>query len=481
MGFNDISFSGRNAEVKRLRNYLKGSESELLSVIGRRRVGKTFLVKKVYEKEMVFHMTGIRDASKSDQLENFSHAVQKWFKLPDLQTPKNWLDAFHLLAELIEKKKYRSKKVLFFDELPWLASPRSGFLQAFDYFWNSWASQHNLVIVICGSAATWMIKNVINDKGGLHNRVTGRIHLQPFTLSETEQYFKDRKINLPRYDIIKLYMAIGGIPFYLRNVQQGDTAIQAIDRFFYGRNAILKGEFDNLYRALFNNYETHVEVIKALASKRQGLTRKQLLDITDAGTGGTFTQVLRELEESSFISSYLPLYKKERETLYRLTDEYSMFYLSFIVDQKTPKGGWIKKANNANVSSWQGYTFESICYKHVDSIKKEMGIDGIYSEQASYLHKKTEDIPGFQIDLLIDRKDNAINICEAKFYNTEYILTAREAEKMRTRKALFKTATRTKKQLLTTLISTYGLSSANMQSGVDVSLDMNALFHSFNM
>jgi len=469
--------SGREYEKGRLLNMLKDTESDLLAVFGRRRVGKTYLIREVYKKNLVFNITGLKDATKSQQLKNFTTQINEAYSMQaKISPPKDWQDAFNIIKEYIGGLKQKSKKVLFFDEFPWLASPRSGFIQAFDHFWNSWAVQQNILVVICGSAATWMIQNIVNNKGGLHNRVTAKINLQPFSLKETQQYFKDRNIILPPYEIVSIYMALGGIPFYLRNIQKGESAIQAIDRICFGKNAILYNEFENLYQALFSNYESHVEVIKALAKKRIGMTRLQILKETKLQSGGTFTLILRELEESSFISSYKPYGKKERDTLYRLTDEYSLFYLSFIQKKGLQKGTWLKLALSQSAKSWSGYTFESICYKHTHSIRKALGIDGIYTEESSIVHKKNDESPGFQIDLLIDRADNTINICEAKYYNTEYLLTAKEAEHLRVRKKLFETVTKTRKQIITTMITTYGLVENKHSHSIDKLLTLESLF-----
>jgi len=469
--------SGRECEKGRLLNMLKDTESDLLAVFGRRRVGKTYLIREIYKKNLVFNITGLKDATKSQQLKNFTTQINEAYSMQaKISPPKDWQDAFNIIKEYIGGLKQKSKKVLFFDEFPWLASPRSGFIQAFDHFWNSWAVQQNILVVICGSAATWMIQNIVNNKGGLHNRVTAKINLQPFSLKETQQYFKDRNITLPPYEIVSIYMALGGIPFYLRNIQKGESAIQAIDRICFGKNAILYNEFENLYKALFSNYESHVEVIKVLAKKRIGMTRLQILKETKLQSGGTFTLILRELEESSFISSYKPYGKKERDTLYRLTDEYSLFYLSFIQKKGLQKGTWLKLALSQSAKSWSGYTFESICYKHTHSIRKALGIDGIYTEESSIVHKKNDESPGFQIDLLIDRADNTINICEAKYYNTEYLLTAKEAEHLRVRKKLFETVTKTRKQIITTMITTYGLVENKHSHSIDKLLTLESLF-----
>jgi AAA+ ATPase superfamily predicted ATPase len=477
MAMEESKVIGRSEEVEILNSLLKTNESELVAVIGRRRVGKTFLVKKTYQKHLIFKLTGIQDASKAEQLENFSTALSEASQSKiEIKQPKNWIAAFKMLKIFINSKATTTKKVIFLDELPWLASPRSGFLQAFDHFWNSWAVDQNVIVVISGSAATWMITNILEHKGGLHNRVTKTIRLYPFTLSEVEKYFQSKNINLPRYDILSIYMAIGGVPYYIKEVIKGDSAVTAINRICFGKNAHLFGEFDKLYKSLFTNYHDHIAVIRALAKKHKGLTRNEILQVTKLSSGGAFTHVLRELEESSFIESYLPYGKKERDTIYRIYDEYSLFYIDFIERNKNNDEFWIKNSNAITLKTWSGYSFESICIKHIKPIKKALGISGVMTEQYSYFQPKSEQGDGFQIDMLIDRLDNAVNICEMKYYNTEIILNADTAKKIRLRKANFMEATRTKKQVMTTLITTYGLVKNLHSSVIDQCLTMDVLF-----
>lgn len=348
----------REQEVKILRHLLISKESELVAVLGRRRVGKTFLIKQVYEKEMLFKITGIEDATTAEQLENFADSLKESYGIKgEIKTPTNWSEAFRNLKQFIEERKTNVKKVIFFDELPWLASSRSGFIQAFDHFWNSWAVDKKIVVVICGSAATWMITNIVDNKGGLHNRITKKIHLEPFTLVEVEKYFKSRSITLPRYEIVSIYMALGGIPYYLKEIGRGDTAAKAIDRICFGKKAPLHGEFNKLYKSLFTNYTDHIKVVKALAKKHKGLSRNEILSLTKLPSGGAFSMILRELEESSFITSYMPFDKKERDKLYRLTDEYSSFYIDFIENSNAEAGMWLKKYDSPTVRIWSGFAF----------------------------------------------------------------------------------------------------------------------------
>jgi uncharacterized protein len=474
--FNDSPLVGREFESSKMLNFLESKESELLAVIGRRRVGKTFLIKKIYQNELIFHITGLQDVSKKLQIQNFVEARNEFFpESKPFAVPENWLSAFSQLKQLLGKPK-KKKRVLFFDELPWLAANSSEFLKAFDHFWNSWAIDQNLVVVICGSSASWMITHIINHKGGLHNRVTQKIHLQPFTLQETEQYFASKSISMPRQNLVQLYMTTGGIPYYLKEIQKGESAVQNINTMFFGKSAPLFGEFNNLYKALFSNHEKHIAVIRALATKWSGLTRAEILEKSKLPTGGSISIILEELETSGFISSYTFYRKKQRESIYRLTDEYSLFYLHFIEPNKNSKDYWLKKFNTPTAKSWSGYAFETLCMKHVCGIKQALGISGILTEESSFYKRKDEETEGCQIDMLIDRADNAINICEMKYYDGLYALTNQDIQDLQRKRNVFQQATQTKKQLFTTLITSQGLEANHNSYLIDKHLDLNSLF-----
>ncbi len=474
--YNVTPLIGREFESKKMREFLETNESELLAVIGRRRVGKTFLIKKVYENELVFHITGIKDVNKKLQIQNFVEARNDFFpESSPFATPDNWLTAFTQLKQILGKPK-KKKRVLFFDELPWLASGSSEFLKAFDHFWNSWAVDQNIIVVICGSSASWMITHIINHKGGLHNRATQKIHLQPFTLQETEFFLSSKSISMPRQEVIQLYMTVGGIPYYLKEVQRGETVVQTVNRVFFGKTSPLYHEFDNLYKALFSNFEKHIAVIRALATKWVGLTRAEIIEKSKLNTGGAVSTILEELEASDFIQSYMPYGKKQRESLYRLTDEYSLFYLHFIEPNKNIKDFWIKKFNTQSVKSWGGYAFETLCMKHINGIKKALGISGILTTESSFYKRKDTETEGCQIDMLIDRADNAINICEMKHYDGLYSLSNEDIQNLKRKRNIFQQVTQTKKQLFTTLITSQGLEPNNNSYLIDKQLDSNTLF-----
>jgi uncharacterized protein len=467
---------GRKTEYDSMRELLNSRESELLAVIGRRRVGKTFLIKHTYAAEMVFQITGIQDSKRNVQLKNFIEARNEYFPKADLKKdPKTWFEAFTQLKQLL-KSAPKSKRVVFFDELPWLAECSTEFLPAFDHFWNSWAVNQRIIVVICGSAASWMIKNIINDTGGLHNRVTARVYLDPFTLKETEYYLAERGVKMPRMSIMNIYMATGGIPYYLREIKKNHTELTAIDHLYFGAKAPLKGEFDNLYKSLFQKSERHVSVIKALAKKWKGLTRSEIAYASGLSSGGTLTEVLQELETSYFISSSQPYGKKERDTIYRLTDEYSMFYIKFIEQNELTKNYWLQMKKDSMMTAWQGFAFETLCMKHVDGVKKGLGISGINSSNHSFVKKADAYSDGCQIDLLIERADNALHICEIKYRNSISTLTKIDVQKMQVRKQALNEMYGHKKQIFTTFITTLGLKLNTHAYEINNTITLNNLF-----
>ncbi|HVU94307.1 MAG TPA: ATP-binding protein [Puia sp.] len=466
---------GRKEEQVILNQLLESEKSEFLAVYGRRRVGKTFLLRQVYNTHIAFQMTGIARANTSQQLANFFSVLKELdIGINPVDRPKNWFDAFALLRNYLQRLD-ASKKVIFFDELPWIDTPRSNFLSALEHFWNSWASgRSDILLVVCGSAASWMINKVINNRGGLYNRVTQRIRLLPFTLQETENYFQVHQIGLDRYQILQLYMVLGGIPFYLSEIRPGYSAFQEIDRLAFAKHGLLKLEYDNLYRSLFNHAEKHVTIVEALASRPKGLGREEIVRLSKINDGGTLTTILRELEESGFISKSVPFGKKIRDSIFRLSDQYSLFYLKFIKDQKiTGEGMWLSRIDSPAWRAWSGYAYESICLQHITAIKRKLGINGVYTEESSWVDKDRQ----VQIDLLIDRRDHVINLCEVKFTQEPFILTKGHKEELEKKVFTFKNETQTRKAVFPTLITTFG-SKDNIHSlgFIQNTITMNDLF-----
>jgi uncharacterized protein len=460
---------GRDRETKILNNIWNSKEAELVAIYGRRRVGKTYLVRELFSKKGIYcEIVGKKDAPLSEQLENFSDAISKTFhKDISVRIPKNWKDAFKLLTKEIENIP-RSKKILiFFDELPWMATPKSGLLQNVDYFWNSvWSRTKNLKIVLCGSAAAWIIDNLINAKGGLYNRITRTILLEPFNLFETKMFLKKRGIHLKDKHVLDIYMVMGGIPHYLKQVQKGKSAIQNIDDICFLKDGLLYSEFQKIFKSLFDASDIHLVLVKEIAKQRYGIDRNQLLNNLNMTSGGTFDKRMEELEAAGFIQRFVPYGKKIKNHYYRVIDEYTLFYLTWIEPYSRLRLGggggeeyWPNKAKTGVWLDWAGASFEQICYKHIQQIKGALGLSGVSCEAGNwrYVPTKTSKEQGAQIDLLFDRDDNTISLCEIKYSENLFVLDKAYANKLVSKSQVFEKYFQTNKQIFWCLITMEGV------------------------
>lgn len=468
---------GRTAEKARLLKYAESEESEFVAIYGRRRVGKTYLIRQTFQSRFSFQHTGIARGRTKEQLGAFGDSLREWgsdFK----GSPNDWFEAFNLLKDVIMKSSQK-RKVVFLDELSYLDTKGSRFVPALEHFWNGWASaRDDILLIVCGSATSWIINKVIKDKGGLHNRVTGRISLQPFTLKECEDYVASRGIAMTRYQIAETYMVLGGIPFYWRHLEPDLSADQNIDDLFFARANKLEGEFDELYASLFRKPEPYLKIVMALGRRKSGLSRDEIVAQTGMGSCGNLTRYLRELEECGFIRKSLAFGKKAKCALYQLIDNFTLFHLAFVGENKTNDCCfWSRSSDSQFRVVWEGLAFERLCLQHVREIKIALGISGVVSNDCSWHIARTAEHDGAQVDLLIDRRDGVINLCEMKFASAEYEIKDAEDRRARARKELFKETTGTRKAVHLTYVTTYGLK-RNRHSGIvqsEVTLD--DLFH----
>lgn len=461
-------FFGREQEKKLLQELYDSDKAEFLAIYGRRRVGKTYLVSEFFkEKGVYFEITGSKKAPKSEQISNFYREFIALFpqepQWPQ-KKPKDWSEALHLLQLALEKIPRTQKVILFFDELPWLAAPRSGFLRALDYFWNRHISRmNNVKLIVCGSAASWMIRHVIHDKGGLYGRLSACMRLEPFSLSEVEKLLIAKGIKLDRKQLITLYMAIGGIPKYLNFVKPGQSVVQMVNDFCFKPQGFLFQEFPKLFKSLFDGAEKHVKIVKLLTENRYGLPQSYIFSKTGLPTGGHSSRVLEELEESGFIVSVPAYGKNVKERHWRLIDEYSYFYLTWIepmrstIFRKSEPDYWLKCQKSHVWLAWAGYAFENICLKHIGKIKEALGISGVSSIETQWACRGDKETDGAQIDLLIDRADSCINLCEMRFANDIYVLTKKDQEDLERKGQVFRRETGTKKTIFITMITPYGV------------------------
>ncbi len=471
----------RQKELKILEKIYHSNQPEFLSIYGRRRIGKTFLIRQFFKnKGLYFELTGIKEGSLRQQLQSFNIEFSRVFGI--LATPRGWIEALDTLRRAIEQISSRERVILFFDEIPWLATPRSGFLQALEHFWNRYMSDDpRIILIVCGSAASWMIKKINRNKGGLHGRLTAEIRLLPFDLGETEKFLLSRGITLERKQLIDIYMAIGGVAKYLSYVERGRSSLQVIGQLCF--NGPLFREFDELYSSLFQHCTRHITVVKALAEASAGLTTSEICQITGMSSGGGIATILDELEASGFIIPHASFGKKKYEMRYRLIDEYSLFYLRWITQANSvdlngvDEDFWLKMGNAPAGRAWSGYAFENLCMKHIRKIKNALGISGVSTRESAWIYKPPpgSEERGTQIDLIIDRADNCVNLCEIKYSNNPFPITKDYALKLQAKRAIFIEKTHLKKSIFLTFITTYGVKAK--ESGlVDIELTMNDLF-----
>lgn len=472
---------GRKKERQLFNDICATQKPALVAVYGRRRVGKTFLVRQHFNNSFDFSFTGSYQMPRQGQLSLFNKELRR-FSGQEFPLVKDWFSAFEQLRQYLSSID-KERLVLFFDELPWMETPKSNFIQAFSYFWNTWAStRQGLKLFVCGSSTTWMLEKLIGDKGGLYGRVTHTVYLAPFTLCETEAYLQANGIRWNRYQMLETYMIIGGIPFYLEMMKPKLTFDQNIDNLFFAANAPLRMEYGFLFRSLFNDAQLYRQVVETIARHSQGMTRQQIKEELGLGDGGVLTAVLENLVRCDFLRRYAAFGKSERNALYQLTDLFSLFHLRFVADNNGQDAQfWSNMRENPSRVAWRGYAFEQVCLHHIPQIKEAIGIKAVLSNVCSwscptFTDKDGNSWQGTQIDLLIDRRDQVINICEMKYANDVYIIDKDYEERLRKRLSTFQHLTRTRKALHLTFITTYGLSRNTHSGNVQTEVTMDDLF-----
>jgi len=447
---------GRVKEIEELRRLAESDESEFVAVYGRRRVGKTYLVRETFADRFAFCHTGLPKATKRQQLAHFKVSLAAvGYAGP---VPATWFEAFRAMSDCVARASAR-RKVIFIDEMPWMDTAKSGFLMALESFWNEWASaRKDILLIACGSAAAWMVKNLFRNRGGLHNRVTARLNLQPFTLGECAKFVEERGLGMSHRDVAECYMALGGIPYYWRYLVRGQSLAQNLDRLCFAPDAPLANEFDELYASLFKDAASFKKVVTALAKKKAGMTRIELLEALGSGGTGRMTDVLETLESSGFIRSYRSFGHKTRDAVYQLTDPFTLFHFRFLAARSSDEHFWSSTVASPAQAVWRGLAFERLCLLHLKQIRQTLGIGAVHVEAYGWNFRGDENYPeGVQVDLIIDRADNVINLCEMK-YSAEAFAIDKDYEATLARKlATFAGVTKTRKAVHLTLVTANGL------------------------
>lgn len=476
---------GRENEISKLQGLFTTDQSEFVAVYGRRRVGKTFLIREAFNYDFVFQHTGTYGATRKQQLSDFRDSLYN-AGVKKCSMPKTWSEAFALLWDFLRTMPVEEKKkVIFIDELPWMDTPKSNFVRALDHFWNAWATtRKDLILVICGSATSWIIDNVVMNYGGLHNRLTCKVHLQPFCLKECKEYCESKNLGYTEKQILEAYMAFGGIPYYWSFLKKGQSVAQNFDRIFFQPGGELDREFDALYASLFKRPQCHIAIITALAKKKYGLSREEVLKVSKLSDNSDFSKAIQELEQCGFIRKYTTIGKKNKDSIYQLIDNYTLFYFDFICENvNRDEHFWTSQVSTSLHYGWAGRAFECVCMQHINQIKESLGFSAVISSVHAWHFKgKTDPASGktirkgAQIDLLIDRNDDTINMCEIKFTQTPYTITKEEDERIRNRKETFIHETGTAKSVLVTMITSYGLTPGGYTDDIHCQLTMKDLF-----
>ena len=467
---------GRKKELELLDKYYNSGKAEFIALYGRRRVGKTFLIRQRFHNEFTFDMTGVMEGTKAEQMTAFHAALKE----SGYKGKKNttWLDAFFALRDLLEKKIEPGKRcLLFIDELPCLDTPKAGFVKALGHFWNSWANwQSEIMLIVCGSATSWMVRNVIDNHGGLHDRITNEMPLHPFTLSEAEEFFKVNGFPWERLSVLQAYMAIGGVPYYMSMFEKTESPAIGLDRLFFTENAVLVKEYRRLFSSLFRNATPYLEIINLLAEHPKGMTREEIAKATKQDNNGKLGDMLTDLVYCDFLAKNNIRERKisTKSAIYQLIDCYTIFYNTFIKKGKNKEHFWTLNLNSTEVNSWMGVAYERVCRAHIPQIKEALGIGSVSTNFYSWRSKVSE--PAAQIDIIIDRADNMINLCEVKYSGGTYSLNKDEYMKIVHRCDSFKSETGTNSTIIPTMITTFGMSGGSYSDQITVKLDMNALF-----
>lgn len=470
---------GRKEEIRKLKDAYASKTSEFIAVYGRRRVGKTFLVREVFDYNFTFQHAGISKKPLKIQLNRFHASLIKQ-GLTDCPKFADWYEAFDALEVLINQSDSK-KKIIFLDEIAWMETPKSNFVSALESFWNSVASNRkDVLLIICASATSWIVKNVLKDRGGLHNRVTKKLPLAPFTLKECEDYAAKQGLKLRRHQILNLYMVMGGVAHYWSLLDKSLSVAQNIDALFFGKNPELKGEFNELYDALFKKPEPYKKIIITLSKKMEGMTMTELRKAGKIPDGGVLTGRLRELEECGFIVSSRSFHKAKKDTIYKLIDNYTIFYFKYVRENEKTENFWTKPIDPNSIRSWSGLAFERVCMQHISQLKQAMGMSAVatteYAWRSDPKKKRTDDEDGAQIDLLIERGDGVINICEMKWSTNEYTLTKQDEKNLSNKVEVFEYQTGTKCSILVTMVTTFGVKHNMYYDSIQSEVTIDQLF-----
>lgn len=471
---------GRSDEQATLLEATRSDESQFIAVYGRRRVGKTYLIRRAFADDFAFQYTGLERSSNRQQLDAFHRALLQQ-GLPKCAKPANWVDAFYQLQSLLESKRPSSrhggKRVVFLDELPWMDAPRAGFVEALGNFWNRWAGwTGDILLIVCGSATSWMFNKVLRNHGGLYNRVTTQIHVRPFCLHQCEQLCRKLRLGWSRRQIAEAYMIMGGIPHYWNKFDRQSSLTANVDRLFFSSDADMRREYLALFASLFSNPDRYESIIEALAGKKRGLTQGEIAKAAGYAQSGRLSSILENLELCGFIIKVQQPNKRSKDALYQLIDNFSLFYHEFVRGKGDRPNYWSMHSNSPANSAWRGLAFERLCFQHREQIARALGIGGVCASWYAWSAPRTEEYPGVQVDLVIDRADGIVNLCEAKFTDRPFAISSDYMQQLLLRRGRYQEEVAPKKGIHLTMIAPEGIAENPQSHEVNSVVRLDDLF-----
>ena len=483
-----MKFVARKEELLTLKTEFSKKESSFIAIYGRRRIGKTELINHFLSQQdgVLFSVTGAYDVGLKAHLANFSNKLALVFGCTE-EKFTSWDKAFWALQnELRNSQLPEGGKIsIFIDELPWLAEMKdNGFKGALSLFWNDFASKRDdIFLVVCGSATAWIIRHIIDDYGSLSNRITTQIHLDVFTLSESKIFLEQQgHKGLSHKTVVDYYMVLGGVAHYLTLLNKDLSFVQNINRLFFAKNGILRTEYNRLFRSLFKNHQVHEKIVDSLSIGWSGQSLAELGKRKGLTKGAALSNALKELEASNLLVKRYRYGQKKRDVLYSIRDPFIYFYNKWIksvsqLDFISNPNYFLAVYKSQSYKSWCGFAFENIAHQHILAIKKALGIAGVITKNHYWRANNTVS-KGAQIDILLERADDVINIIECKYHNTPFTINKRYAAELENKETIFIENTGFNGSVQIVMLSSAGLKeNAYSQSILSRSLDLGIFFY----
>ncbi len=468
----------RKEEKKDLEYCERSKKSELICVYGRRRVGKTFLVEQTF-RDFAFRAVGLEKGTTKQQLKSFGQRLIEYGD--DIkQTPENWFEAFSRLDKILSGESIRrslnGKKIVFLDEFPWFATKKSDFLVAFEDYWNRRGTQDgDLLFIICGSATSWIIKNVIKNTGNMFQRVTKKICVEPFTLAETELFFKDREFDWSREQIAECQMIFGGLPFFFDLMNTSQSLVKNINRLLFDKDALFGDETKKLLDATLSESPIYEKILSKLAFARYGI-KKSELQVEIAAPNGTYGRAVQDLVDCGYVIEYKKKYEEYNPLYIQLVDPFLLFHYHYLSKEKRIDSYEDLIGNIGRYDNWRGTAFEILCLNNTASIKSALGIRGVKTECYPWYNSTDKKNERVQIDMVIERADKITNLCEIKYTNKPFVIDASYEQELIKKRDIFKEKTGTSQALKVIIISAAGVSGTRYTSYISDIITLDDIF-----